>query len=352
MSFLAQLRQTTMLWPEGLWLLAVLPVLVAMYVWFGRRHERVQARLAGLWQSDRSVRSAFRRALPPFLFLLGLAALLGAVARPQAVLTLPSVHKNVMLAIDTSGSMRATDVKPSRLAAAQNAARIFVERLPPHTRVGIVSVAGAAAVVQSPTDNRNDLMQAIERLNVQRGTALGSGIYVALATLLPEAGINLEHLVHGRPDYWSRWPGAEVPGKGEEPFPGSNKSVAIVVISDGESNHGPDPLEAAKVAAKHGVRIYTVGIGSTEGIPVGFSGWSVRVRLDEETLRQIATTTLGEYYVATSAQELNKIHEHLNARMVIERTRTVEATAFLVGAGAALLLISTFCSVLWFNRVV
>ncbi|HEX6008129.1 MAG TPA: BatA domain-containing protein, partial [Burkholderiales bacterium] len=117
MSFLAQLRQTTMLWPEGLWLLAVLPVLIAMYVWLGRRHQRVHARLAGLWQSDRSVRSAFRRALPPFLFLLGLAALITAVGRPQAVLTLPSVHKSVMLAIDTSGSMRATDVKPSRLAA-------------------------------------------------------------------------------------------------------------------------------------------------------------------------------------------------------------------------------------------
>ena len=109
------------------------------------------------------------------------------------------MHKDVILAIDSSGSMRATDVKPNRLSAAQSAARTFVESQPRHSRIGIVSIAGTASVVQSPTDNREDLLQAIERLKLQRGTALGSGIYIALATLLPEAGINLEHLVHGKP---------------------------------------------------------------------------------------------------------------------------------------------------------
>jgi Ca-activated chloride channel family protein len=354
MSFLGQLEQTTVLWPGMLWLLAPLPILVVIYLWLGARRRRAQARLPGLSSLGevRSTGAWLRRAIPPLLFLVGLAALIGAVARPQAVVMLPSMHKNLILAIDTSGSMRATDVKPNRLGAAQSAARAFVERRLPHTRIGIVSFAGTASVVQSLTDNREDLLQAIERVQLQRGTALGSGIYISLATLLPDAGINLEHLVHGRPEFWTRWPSTKVPGKEKKSVPaGSNRSVAIVLLSDGENNHGPDPLEAAKLAADHGVRIYTVGIGSAEGTTLGFAGWSMRVRLDEDTLRKIAATTHGEYYVATSAQELKYVYEHLRARMVIERTRTVEVTAVFVGIGALLLVISALCSLLWFNRV-
>ncbi|MGQ0523602.1 MAG: vWA domain-containing protein, partial [Betaproteobacteria bacterium] len=124
-----------------------------------------------------------------------------------------------------------------------------------------------------------------------------------------------------------------------------------VLLSDGENTHGPDPLDAAKLAAEYGVRIYTVGIGNPEGTTLGFAGWSMRVRLDEETMKKIAATTYGEYYAASSTPELNSIYEHLSARMIVERTRTVEVTAFLVGIGALLLAISAFCSVLWFNRV-
>lgn len=351
---LLELGQITVLWPRMLWLLAPLPVLVVIYLWLGARPRKAHARLARLstLSASRTAGASLRRAVPPLLFLVGLAALIGAVARPQADVKFPSMHKDIVLALDTSGSMRATDVKPNRLAAAQRAARAFIERRPPYTRIGIVSVAGAASVVQSLTDDREDLLQAIERVQLQRGTALGSGIYISLATLLPDAGIDLEHLVHGRPQFWTRWPSAEAPGKERKSVPvGSNRSVAIVLLSDGESNHGPDPLEAAKLAADHGVRIYTIGIGSAEGITLGFAGWSMRVRLDEDTLRKIAATTHGEYYAATSAQDLKSIYEHLRARMVIERTRTVEVTAVFVGIGALLLVISALCSVLWFNRV-
>lgn len=351
MRLLEQLTGITVLWPHMLWLLVPLPLLVAVYLWLGARRRRAHARLPGLWNlgGPRSAGASLRRAAPPLLFLLALFALVVAVSRPRAVVMLPSMHKEVILALDISGSMRATDVKPHRLGAAQDAARAFIERQPPHTRIGIVSVAGTASVVQSPTDNRQDLLQAIERLQLQRGTALGSGIYVSLATLLPDAGINLEQLVHGRPDFWPRWSGV---GKEKKPVPpGSNRSVAIVLLSDGENNHGPDPLEAAKLAAEHGVRIHTVGIGSTEGTTLGFSGWSMRVRLDEAALRKIAATTHGEYYAATSAQELKNIYEHLSARMVVERARTVEVTAIFVAVGALLLVISALCSVLWFNRV-
>jgi Ca-activated chloride channel family protein len=157
-------------------------------------------------------------------------------------------------------------------------------------------------------------------------------------------------LVHGRSWNWN-WDDDEPTGKGKAVPAGSNRSAAIVLLSDGENNHGPDPLEAAKLAAKHGIRIYTVGIGSTEGITLGYSGWSMRVRLDEDVLRKIAATTHGEYYGATSAQELKSIYQHLSARMVIERARTVEVTAIFVGAGALLLVISALISVRWFNRV-
>ena len=348
MSFVEQLGQISVLWPRMLWLLAPLPVLVGAYLWFSARRRRAHAHLASLSTLPAAGAAPLRRSLPPALFLIGVIALIAAVSRPQAVVMLPSMHKDIILAIDSSGSMRATDVKPNRLSAAQSAARTFVESQPRHSRIGIVSIAGTASVVQSPTDNRENLLQAIERLKLQRGTALGSGIYIALATLLPDAGINLEHLVHGKPAWWSSF---ESTAK-DKPVPaGSNRSAAIVLLTDGENTHGPEPLEAAKLAADHGVRIYTVGIGTKEGTTLGFSGWSMRVSLDEDTLAKIAAMTHGEYYAATSSQQLKSIYEHLSARMVIERSRTVEVTAFLIAVGAALLVISAFCSVLWFNRV-
>ena len=347
MSFFDQLNHVSVLWPRMLWLLAPLPLLVLAYFRLGAQRRRAQARFAGLsiFSGSTSRADRIRRVVPPLLFFVALVTLTAAISRPQANVMLPSMHKDVILAIDTSGSMRATDVKPDRLTAAQGAARAFIESQPLNSRIGIVSIAGSAALVQSPTANREDLLKAVDRLTLQRGTALGSGIFIALATLLPDAGINLELLQQG-----GAW-GMPAFSRDEPIAPGSNRSAAIVLLSDGENNHGPDPQEAAKFAADHGVRIYTVGIGAKEGTTLGFSGWSMRVRLDEEALRKIAATTHGDYYAATSGRELKGIYEHLSARMVIERTRSVEVTAFFVAAGAALLLISAFCSVLWFNRV-
>jgi Ca-activated chloride channel family protein len=343
MTWFEELGQITVLWPRMLWLLAPLPLLIVAYVRLGARQKRARARLGGLSRlfEANSGAARVRRALPPLMFFIGLAALVASVARPQADVMLPSRHRDVILAIDISGSMRATDVKPNRLAAAQNAARAFIESQPSNSRIGIVAVAGSASLVQSLTDNREDLIQAIERLQLQRGTALGSGIYIALATLLPDANINLEQLSQGRTGLHK-----------EEPLPpGSNRSAAIVLLTDGESNHGPDPQEAAQFAADHGVRVYTIGIGSKDGITLGFNGWSMRVRLDEDALQKIANTTHADYYAASTSQQLKSIYEHLSARMVIARSRTVEVTAFFVAVGAALLVISALCSVLWFNRV-
>lgn len=187
-------------------------------------------------------------------------------------------------------------------------------------------------------------------MQLQRGTALGSGIYIALAALLPDAGINLEHLVYGKPSW--NWPNLNHQDKKKEAVAlGSNRSAAIVLLTDGEYNTGPDPLDAAKLAADHGVRVYTVGIGSKEGFPLAFGGWSMRVSLDEDSLRKTAAATQAEFYAATSAQDLARIYAHLSARMTVERSRSMEITAFLVAAGALLLLLSAFLSVLWFHRV-
>ena len=355
MNLLAELGEFSVLWPRMLWLLALIPLLLLAYFRLGARRRQAHARLAELAVSSPAgpVHRSLRRHVPPLLFVLGLCALIGAVSRPQAVMMLPSLHKNIILAIDSSGSMRATDVQPNRLAAAQSAARTFVGNQQRNSRIGIVSIAATASVVQSPTDNREDLLQAIDRLQLQPGTALGSGIYVALATLLPDAGIDMEQLLEGRSArswrYWSETARASPPRKAMPP--GSNRSVAIVLLSDGENTHGPDPLEAAKMAADHGVRIYTVGIGKVEGITLGFSGWSMRVRLDEATLKGIAAITHGEYYAASTEPDLKKIYEYLSARMVVEQKRAAEVTAIFVGIGALLLAVSAFFSLLWSNRV-
>jgi Ca-activated chloride channel homolog len=355
MDIFESLTGFSVLWPRLLWLLALLPVLAVLYVRLGARRSGALAQLPGLWHSatPQTKGDKLRRTFPLILLLLGLFLLLGAVSRPQMVLTLPLVHKDVILALDVSGSMRASDVQPDRLVAAKNAARTFIERLPSRTRAGIITVAGNATLVQSLTDNREDLLQALERVQLQRGSALGSGIYISLATLLPDAGINVDQLVHGRPDFRTLWPPAPEAANKEQKTvpPGSNRSAAIVLLSDGENNFGPEPLKAANLAAEHGVRVYTVGIGSSEGIALTVGGSSMRVSLDEETLRKIAETTLGEYYSAGSAQDLRRIYEQLSARMAIGRANTVEITAFFVAFGALLLAISALCSMLWFNRV-
>jgi Ca-activated chloride channel family protein len=343
----------TFLWPTMLWLLALVPACVALYLWLLARSRKVALRYASLGLAGQAAGAAsrFRRHVPGALLLLGLTALLFAVARPHAPLTVPARQETVILAMDVSGSMRATDIKPNRLAAAQAAAKEFVARQPRHVRIGVVAVAGAAAVVQSPTDNREDIVQAIDRFQLQRGSAIGSGLLMALATLLPNAGIDVEQITYsrqGRP--WMR----DQARKSEEfkPVPpGSNGSAAIVLLSDGEANTGFDPMEAAKMAAERGARIFTVGVGTREGTTLGFDGWSMRVRLNEDVLKKIAATTEGEYYQAASAPDLSAIYKQLTTRIALEKKRTAEVTALFVAVGATLALLGALLSMFWYNRI-
>ena len=342
------------LWPEFLWLLLAVPLVVALYVWLLRRKKKTALRYASLSIIKEALGpgQTIRRHIPPVLFLLALVAMLVAAARPQAVVTLPSNQQTIILAMDVSGSMRATDVQPSRLVAAQEAAKTFLAELPRHVKVGIVAFAGSAQVAQLPTTNREDLVTAIDRFQLQRATATGNAIVISLATLFPDAGIDLQSLQGGRDR--QRGLAIDAERKEKKEFtpvpPGSYSSAAIIMLTDGQRTTGVDPLEAAKMAAERGVRVYTVGIGTVDGETIGFEGWSMRVRLDEETLKAIATRTTADYFYAGTASDLKKVYETLSSRLTVEKRET-EVSALFAIAAAVLALLSAGLSVLWFNRI-
>jgi Ca-activated chloride channel family protein len=346
------------LWPSMLYLFACVPLaLVAAYLWLLQRRKRTAVRYASLDLVRPALgRGArWRRHVPPLLFLLAIASLGFALARPETRMTLPSVHQTVILAIDVSLSMSADDVDPNRLTAAQVAAKAFVEDRPQDVRVGLVAFGGNAIVVQQPTSNREDLLEAIDRFQLQRGTATGSALYAALATLLPDAGIDLQALefrwenVRNMRDP-SQFALKQPPMKAADPVPpGSYTHGAIILMSDGKSTIGPAPLDAARVVADRGVKVYTVGFGTPEGAMVRGDGWSLYVKLDEDTLKSIASITKGVYFRASTADELKKAYRDLNTKLVLER-KDVELTFLFVALSAILLVASAGLSLLWFGR--
>jgi Ca-activated chloride channel family protein len=345
----------TFLWPQFLWLLLALPLLVLLYLWLLRRRRALALRYASLSIVKEALGKGpgLRRHIPPALFLLALAAMLLAAARPFAVVTLPSDQETIILAMDVSGSMRATDVKPNRLVASQVAAKAFLEELPRKVRVGIVAFAGTAQVVQPPTLSREDLVAAIDKFQMQRATAIGSAIVIALAELFPDQGIDLDTVARasGRPRAMAIDAAPKKPQKEFTPVaPGSYSSAAIILLTDGQRTTGVDTLEAAKMAADRGVRIYTVGIGTVDGETIGFEGWSMRVRLDEETLKKVALQTQGEYFYAGTAENLRAVYEKLGSRLTVEKKET-EISGLLALAAAVLALLSGGLSLLWFHRV-
>jgi Ca-activated chloride channel family protein len=340
----------TFAWPEMLWFMLVLPLLLGAYLWILQRKKKQAVRYASLTmvREAMGVGQRIRRHVPPALFFLALAAMLFALARPQATITLPTQHETVILAMDISGSMRATDVEPNRLVAAQNAAKQFVSEQPENVRVGVVAFAGTATVAQAPTRNREDVIAAIDRFQLQRATAIGSGIIVSLAAIFPDQGIDVGTLTYGADN--SRKADKAGPPALKPVPPGSYSSAVIILLTDGQRTTGPDSIMAAKMAAERGVRVYTVGVGTPEGKIIGFEGWSMRVRLDEETLKGIANITHGEYFYAGNAVDLNKVYQTLNAKLVMERKKT-EVTALFSGLAALLAVVSAALSLAWFHRI-
>lgn len=355
------------LWPQLLWLLFALPALVACYWYALRRKNRVAVHYPSLMLIREALGAGarWRRHLPPALFLLAVAAAIVAMARPTASVILPADQSTLIMAMDVSRSMLATDVEPSRISASQAAAKAFIDGVPRNIRIGIVAFAGTASVVQTPTQNRDDLLAAIDRFSLQRGTATGSGLLVALSQLLPDAGIDLEAILYDNAYYRfgviTRDSGAariDRDRKSEKAakktftpaVPGSYASGAIILLSDGRRTTGPDPLEAARMAADRGVRVFTVGFGTRDGgtIP-GFEGMGFYVRLDEETLKAVANITGAAYFHAGTAADLRKIYQSLNTKFAMERQET-EVGALFSALATLLLVMAAGLSLLWFHR--
>ncbi len=373
------------LWPSLLWLLAPLPLLVLAHrAWLQRRRRR-----AGAWRGLQSVglpgASRLSRWSGTALLLAALALLLIGAARPKVTMSLPIHAGTVLVAVDISGSMRAADAAPTRLEAARTALATFLTARPAGTRIGVVAFASSALLVHPPAEDRDAAAAAIRRLEPQRGTALGTGLLLALSTLLPDAGIEkIDQTSADEPSAGSGSrpragaspqrgsPGARPLGgeaksgdadkvrnaerrKDGRPAvpvePGSNRSAAVLLLSDGQSNVGPDPRLAADVAASHGIRIFAVGLGTPEGETVSADGMSMRVRLDEPLMQHIASTTGGTYFRAEDSANLPSIYRQIERGLTFGRRESMEVSALVIALGAVLAVFATMLSLSARGRV-
>ncbi|MET0541797.1 MAG: VWA domain-containing protein [Variovorax sp.] len=341
------------LWPQYLWLLPTLALLPVAYVWLLRRRGRTALRYSSLGDvRAASAGRSWRRHLPPALFLLACSGMLVATARPVARVPLPWARSSIMLAMDVSLSMRVSDVKPTRLEAAQEAAKTFLRELPKDIEVGLVTFAASSLVAQRATLDRAALVAGIDAFQMQMGTAVGNAIVLCLAELFPEQGIDLGEMTFGsKPQGRSLDDKAKPPPKQITPVaPGSYGSAAIILLSDGRRTTGVDTLEAAKMAADRGVRVYVVGLGTVDGDAATPEGMAIYMKLDEPTLREVARMTGGEYFHAGTAEALRGVYENLGSRVQVV-TRETELSGLLALASAVVALTAAGLSLLWFGRI-
>lgn len=310
--------------PSVLVALLVIPAGVLLYRMLTRRRPRQALIFPDL---EIAVAAAargggFRRHLAAAIFLAGLAALIAAVARPEMPLLVPSDRATVVLAIDSSGSMRSQDVLPNRLTAAKEAAKTFLRTVPPGMRIGLVAFAGYATLLVPPgTDNRDRLVEAIDGLYYIRRTAIGDGLMEAVAAL----------------------PGRVRPGpNGTLPPapPGPKPPGVVILLSDGRSNTGMDSHLAATIARQQEVIVYTVGVGQPMGLN---TGWTIGGPLDEEELQWIAREAGGRYFRAASAEGLREVYRRL-ARTVGWEWKPQEVTSLVGALGGLMIIIAVLTS--------
>ncbi|HET9083818.1 MAG TPA: VWA domain-containing protein [Candidatus Limnocylindrales bacterium] len=334
------------IWPAVLILLLVIPLGVAVYVTRERRRRaRLMAALGPLqpgMASGGGGARQMRRRIPAALFVTGLTVLVVAMARPESVIGVPRFEGTVVLAVDVSGSMAATDMQPTRMEAAKAAARDFVSRQPKSIQIGVVAFSDAGFSVTVPTDDQSAVLAAIDRLGPERGTSVARGILssmTAIATASRDSEAGYYTNTSPEPD--------QLP-----PIvtPGTFAPAAIVLLSDGENNQQPDPIGAAQGAAERGIRIFTVGLGTEAGTTLEVEGFRVHSALDETALRQIADITDGTYYTASEPDQLRSIYDDIETRFVI-RPEATEITSFMAGAGLGLLALGGLASLLWFGRM-
>ena len=319
-------------WPMALWGLAVVAVLAIAYLFMQRRRPRYVARFTNvdLLANIVARRPRWRRHVPPLLTLLALSALVVGLARPEMAVAVPREEATVILAMDSSGSMTATDIAPDRMAVARDVASSFVEDLPEDFQVGVVSFSDQADVIVPPTADRAEAVRALERLEADNGTALGDAIARSV-----ELGVsNLDE--------------DEQPAEGESP-------VIVLVLSDGANTTGDfEPLEAAQQAVDAKVPVYTVALGTAEGTiegPDGYGGTrTIAVPPDPETLTEVAEMTGGRFFAAADAEALRSVYEEIGSQVGVEEEQR-ELTVVFTAAGAVLLLFGAVLSSLWFSRL-
>jgi len=348
-----------LLWPRFLLLLGLIPLILAVYIWMLRRRRRFAVRYSSLAlvREVLTRQSRWRRHLPFALFLFALASLIIALSRPVTIVSVPTDQTTIILTLDVSGSMRSRDIQPSRLAAAEAAALSFIQRQKSSTQIGIVAFSSFGEIIQAPTTDQEALQAAVESLTTGRRTAIGSGILRALDAIA-EVDPNVAPSVS---DTTSEVLPSPVPH-------GAYAPDIIVLLTDGVSNYGPLPLDAAQQAVDRGVRIYTIGYGTANGyIPFGGgqsqgggffggggqqfgggqpSGGGFRTGIDEETLKQIASMTGGAYYSASSADELQNVFKNLPTYL-ISKHETSEISVAFAAIGALLAGLAIVLSLIW-----
>lgn len=316
-------------WPLALLALLAVPLALAAYVVQDRRRTAQAARFANLDLFPNVVaRSPGRlRHLPSAVLLLAVTALVAGVARPHATISVPREEATVILALDVSRSMTAADVPPSRLASARAAARRFLERIPDSYRVGVVVFATRAQLVAPPTDDRAVALSALSAIRPGEGTALGEAILLSLRAA------------------------RSVPGEETRERP----PASVLLISDGAQTQGRvTPIGAARRARSFGIPVYTVVLGTPNGVverelPGGFTE-RIRVPPEPQALRQVAVTSRGEFFTAAGAEELSAVYEELGSRLG-SRSKRAEVTVAFAGAGMALLLGAGALSTLMLRRL-
>jgi Ca-activated chloride channel family protein len=354
-------------WPFVLLSLLVLPVLLGLYLWAGRRRRKRTVTYSSLLliKAARPARSAWRRHLPFALLLGSLASLALAGARPQISTDVPESDATVIVALDVSGSMCSTDVQPNRLSAAQDAVRTFVKNQNSHTRVGLVAFSGFAELTVAPTTNHGDLLQAIDALTTGRGTVIGSAILKSIDAV---AAIDSNVAPSD--------PGGGVgaaPGQTDEtpatpaPHTGGYAPEIVVLLTDGANTRGVSPIEAAKVAAARNLRVYPIGFGTTNPTEMvctakqlGGSGFdnfgpgrfgggpagSNPLVADVPTLQQVASITGGTYFSASDAGQLQKVLAGLPRHVQVQR-HEVELSVGLTALAALLVLLTVVAAARW-----
>ncbi len=352
------------LWPGFLYLLGLIPVLIGLYIWMLRRRRfAVRYSSLALVRAALPDQSRWRRHLPFALFLLALAGLTVAVSRPMLVVSVPTNQTTIVLAIDVSGSMRSRDIQPSRLQAAEEAAFSFVQHQKSTTQIGLVAFSTFAEIVQPPTTDQGALQIALDSLTVGRRTAIGNGIL---------ASIDAISMVdkNGPASVTDTQPGVEP----APPPKGDYVPDIIVLLTDGDSNTGPTPVDAAQQAVDRGVRIYTIGFGTINGPGPGQGpfdnfpgggfgggggcggggfggggfggGGGFRLGLDETTLKQVASMTGGTYHLASSASELESVFNSLPTYLIVQH-KLMETSVGFAMFGAALAALALVLSMAW-----